>query len=226
MLCFCPDYHICTHCEVLTGISLQVALCNAYVRIAKICSIHIWRPGILVKLLYSDKPCPPLIICIKVAVGILGSELIGEGARNDCGMDLSLESGALIRTSVGQKRPSQNIHTSNHKRQRRDESKTLSSPDILEDAEGFCLSTRDPRIESADDMRRLLLSFIDFLGPGNLRDIHVKPEIAIMALSKLSLVFCSYQPTSLSTIVFCQVLSWMHWVCNEVHEICQNFRYA
>ncbi|CAA6663251.1 unnamed protein product [Spirodela intermedia] len=179
---------------------LKVALCNAYVRIAKICSIHIWRPGIL------------------VAVGILGSELIGEGARIDCDMDLSLESGALARTSVGQKRPSQNISTLKHKRQRRDECKTLSSADIHEDAEGICLLTRDPRIDSADDMRRLLLSFIDFLRPGYIRDIHVKPEIAIMALSKLSLVFCSYQPTSLSTIVFCQALSWMRWICNEVKD--------
>ncbi|PQQ14473.1 serine/threonine-protein kinase ATR isoform X1 [Prunus yedoensis var. nudiflora] len=45
---------------------LKVALCNAYMRIAKMCPPHIWRPESLVYVLSCPEPCFSLIDCLQV----------------------------------------------------------------------------------------------------------------------------------------------------------------
>uniref|UniRef100_A0A1D1YBN2 Serine/threonine-protein kinase ATR n=1 Tax=Anthurium amnicola TaxID=1678845 RepID=A0A1D1YBN2_9ARAE len=196
---------------------LKVALCSAYVRIAKICSIHIWKPGILLKLLCAPKPCLPLIVCIKVTIEILGSDFMQEDASSDGSRGQSLEGSEPAGLSVGQKRPPPNIHILKHKRQKT-ENVTFPSADIHVCAESLYLSTCEPNIESANDMRRLLLSFVDFLRPGDLEPVLVRPEIAIMALSMLSLVFCKYPQSSLLRVISCEVLSWIPWLCNQAKD--------
>ncbi|MQL84785.1 hypothetical protein Taro_017301 [Colocasia esculenta] len=195
---------------------LKVALCSAYVRIAKICSIHVWRPGILIKLLCSPTPCLPLVICLKATIDILGFTIIGEDDGSDASRDGSLDGSETAGITVGQKRP-QNIHTLKHKRQKTEDNKCLRKANMHKAAEGLCFLT-ELNIESADDMRRLLLSLVDLLAPGEVRPL-VRPEIAIVALSMLSLVFCNYSSTSLSIILYHQLLSWIPWICNKAGDI-------
>ncbi|XP_078439829.1 ataxia telangiectasia-mutated and RAD3-like protein isoform X2 [Wolffia australiana] len=196
---------------------LKVALCNAYARIAKICPVHIWRPSILLKSLCSDDPCPSLVLCIKATVGLLQYEGNTDCASSDCFWDLSTRDEMLGLDSVGQKRPFQESDVTMRKRQRQNKYKG-----IHDDVKGRHLLMQDPQVESARDMQRLLLSFVKTLGPrkGGLHygseTIQVTPETAIMALSKLSLAFCCYRPNSLSGVVFCQVISWIHWIFKQV----------
>ena len=136
-------------------------------------------------------------------VSVLGPRSIGLDSADSCDVHNGI--------SFGQKRPSHDDDHMMHKRLKRDDSK-----DMHDDADGLRILAHDQNIESADDMRRLIISFIDVLRPGCLRGVHVKPEIAIMALSKLSLVFCSYQPTGLSNTVFRLAFSWVHWIYSEV----------
>lgn len=97
----------------------QVAMCSAYIRIAKICPPRIWRPGILVEILSSSKLCMPLINCIRVSIGLLGLDHVGEVAV-DIIEGLPSSANGLDSFVVGEKRPAQDTDNSKSKRQKTD----------------------------------------------------------------------------------------------------------
>ncbi|OVA08868.1 Phosphatidylinositol 3-/4-kinase [Macleaya cordata] len=198
------------------SVELKVAMCSAYIRISKTCPLHIWKPETLVNMLYSPKPCLPLIDCIRVAVGILGSDCIGEGALEDSNICVSTRSGkGTERSRVGEKRTAQSLDTSNNKRPKIEEEILPSNANARSGIELNYKFKREQNKGYVDSMRELLFSFVYLLKPGGVKAANLTPEIALTALSMLCIVFCNYPKTSLSITIFHQVHEWMPWISEQ-----------
>ncbi|KAF8405476.1 hypothetical protein HHK36_010382 [Tetracentron sinense] len=196
---------------------LKVALCSAYIRIAKTCPPHIWRPESLVNMLCSSKSCLPLIDCFRVAVCILGPDRVGDGIINDSSrISLSTSSGKGIESSrVGVKRFAQNLDTSKIKRRKVDGDMLVSDANVRMGHELTPIFSSEGDNEYADYMRASLLSLLGFLKPFGMEANSLKPEISLMALSMLCIVFCNYPQTNLSLCIFGQMRGWMPWICEQ-----------
>nr|XP_019711022.1 serine/threonine-protein kinase ATR isoform X1 [Elaeis guineensis] len=196
---------------------LQVAMCNAYMRIAKICSPRIWRPGVLVNMLCSPKPCFPLIECIRVAIDILGFDASG---ADDDGIYTPLESGEeLGMPKIGKKRSAQNNDNIQCKRPKTVE--TRKSPIVrmhIDGESGASLTCKQDK-EFADELQQSLIWLVGLLRPGISDASPLKPGTAIAALSLLCIVFSAYPNSSLATRIFQLVASWIPWICSQVKEI-------
>ncbi|KAA8530801.1 hypothetical protein F0562_005575 [Nyssa sinensis] len=109
---------------------LKAALSSAYIRIAKSCSPHIWKPESLIYLLYSSKAFSALIDCFRIALFILGSDIIEGGTTSDDCMGLSTSSDHGYKSvRVGEKRPSLDPDTFKTKRQKVDEESNANFQD-------------------------------------------------------------------------------------------------
>lgn len=194
----------------------QVAMCNAYIRIAKICPPHIWRPGILVDVLSSSKLCVPLIDCMRVAIGLLSLDHVGEEAVDSITDPPSSSGEGLDSFAVGEKRPAQNMDNLKSKRQKTEEEKLASN---VYGHFGHTFIHRQDK-EYADYMRGLLVSFVGLLKPGDSKASPLSQETALGAISMLCIVFCNYPRGTLSCSIFQQMNAWIPWICEQV---CINF---
>lgn len=186
---------------------IQVALCSAYVRIAKTCPPHIWKPESLVHLLGFPEPCFPLIDCFQVAVSILGPDHVGGKSANDTSLSLlKVGDKSILNTRIGEKRHFQDAGTSSTKRQKIGQETKDSNADIP-------VQKRD---EFVDNMHSALLSLIEHLKPPSVGPDSLRSEVALTALSMLCFVFSLYPWTNMSHAVFKEMYAWIPWICEQV----------
>lgn len=200
--------------------TLQTALCGAYIRIAKSCGPHIWRPESLISMLYSSKPCFPLIDCFHVAVSILGPDLIGGGRNNAASLGLSTsENIEFVHLRVGEKRPLKDPDAFKRKRLKVDE-EFIDRNTNFEDVNKVKNRTCDGKKEYADYMRTSLLLFVKNLKPPGGKANSLGSDLSLMALSTLCIVFREYPHTNLSLGIFQQLCEWIQWIHKQVGYYC------
>lgn len=191
-------------------------MCSAYIRVAKICAIHIWKPTILLNMILCSKPCLPLINCFQVAIDLLGPNLIGECSLDD---DHRSSFEGVDRIVSGKKRSAQDNNDVQSKRQKVNDNISLHN---LKRNNLFgihaCLSTCERNKDYSYHMREALISFVNLLKPGDIKDTLLKPKVAVTALSTLCIVFCNYPNTDLSHSIFRQIIFWMPWICQQVFK--------
>ncbi|KAJ0746764.1 putative non-specific serine/threonine protein kinase [Helianthus annuus] len=188
---------------------LKAALCGAYVRIAKLCPLHIWKPELLLNILCSPKPYYGLVDCFEVALSILDPYLVGETDNGqDCSYaSLSVTSGCEP-GSIGEKRPLHPPDVLNAKRQKLDNSENFKPT-----------SENYSKMEYAEHVWSSLLSFIEYLEPpGGQANVLEKPETYLTALSMLCIVLCKYPRTKLSHQISRQMLGWIPWICEQAKQ--------
>lgn len=182
-------------------------MCGAYVRIAKLCSFHIWKPESLLNILCFPKPYYGLVECFEVALSILDSYSVEEmDNMQDCSYtSVPITSGCEL-GRVGEKRPLYPQDVLNVKRQKLD---TLDNFNLSSQNEG--------KKEYAERMWSSLLSFIEYLEPpGGKANMLEKREAYLTALSMLCIVLCKYPRMKLSHQISCQMLGWIPWICEQV----------
>ncbi|XP_062019493.1 serine/threonine-protein kinase ATR isoform X1 [Rosa rugosa] len=197
---------------------LKVALCNTYIRIAKICPPHIWRPEILLYVLSCPDPCFSLIDCLHVALSILGPDLVGGRITDNSCQSLSTLSDKSIENSqVGEKRPIEDVDSFNTKRQKVDEK--IINPDSNIQLEWQCAHIVPCETEDyANQMHKSLLSFAECLKSPGVCPNSLRPDLALMALSILCIAFCRYPETNLSLCIFHQMYTWIPWICQQAKQ--------
>lgn len=189
-------------------------MCNAYIRIAKTCPPHIWKPESLIYTLLSSEPCLSLIDCLQVALSILRPDQVGQRTSGNS-MVLSTSSDKRIeKVRVGGKRPIQNQDTYKSKRQKIDEESMTSNAEVHNNLSHIVTYRREE--EYANYMRASILSFVELLKPSVDKDKPLKPEVSLTALSMLCIVFCKYPQTDLSLFVTEQIYAWIPWICEQV----------
>lgn len=169
-------------------------MCTAYKRIAQLCSPSVWKPEVLVKVLYTSNPCYWLIDCICLAIGTFGAESFNKlgGATEDS--DLA---------GVGKKRKTEEREITSSKRQKMTETSFLKHGEQEES-------------KISNPFPRLLFQLVAYLKPDSELHNSMTPENAINALSVLCCAFSSYWNTSLSGSIFEHVVSWIPWICKQV----------
>lgn len=187
-----------------------------YIRIAKSCGPHIWRPDSLISMLYSSKPCFPLIDCFQVAVSILGPDLIEERRNNDVSLGISTsQNDDVAHLRVGEKRPFQDPDALKRKRQKFNEEfidLDTDFQDINKPSSGTCEGSK----EYADYMRTSLLLFVEHLKPPGDNANSLGSDLALTALCSLCIVFCEYQRINQSLGIFQQLCEWIPWIYEQV----------
>ncbi|WCJ39936.1 Serine/threonine-protein kinase ATR [Euphorbia peplus] len=203
-----------------TSEELKVALCNAYVRIARICPPHIWRPESLMHLFSLPEPCSSLIHCLNVTLSVLGPERVGGGiVMNSCNVDIATARDVSVEgLGVGEKRHIQGVDNAKVKRQRVNADSMASNSNILEENKHIDVVT----FEKEDDqyaayMHASLLSFLELLQPSP-KSNSLRPDISLSALSMLSISFCRYPLTNMAHCIFRQMHSWIPWFCEQVKQ--------
>ncbi|KAL5561258.1 hypothetical protein UlMin_031005 [Ulmus minor] len=197
---------------------LKVALCGAYIRIAKSCPPHIWRPELLTQILSTVEPCFPLIDCFQAALSILGPDCVGGKMTNERNLNLlTLADKSVGNFGVGEKRPIQDSHPLKAKRQKIDEETTASDAICQMEQKHADLVNRE-REEYADDMHMSLLSFLEFLKFPAVKPDSFRPDSALTALSMLCIVFSRYPETNMSCRIFQQMYSWLPWICEQAKQ--------
>ncbi|XP_071715523.1 serine/threonine-protein kinase ATR [Rutidosis leptorrhynchoides] len=177
---------------------LKAALCGAYVRIAKVCPPHIWKPESLIYVLCSPKPYYGLIECFRVVLSILDPDLDGE---TTIGVDSSVE------VRVGQKRPVQVLNTLNVKRQMIDGSKKF-----------IPTSQNEGKKEYAEHIGSSLISFIECLKPPGDKANGLEPEICLTPLSMLCIVMCKHNWKQKLHQISRQMLEWIPWISEQANK--------
>nr|XP_043624485.1 serine/threonine-protein kinase ATR [Erigeron canadensis] len=187
---------------------LKTALCGAYVRIAKVCPPHIWKPESLFNTLRSPKPYHGLVECFQVVLSMLDLDFVGEATNGEESLDAS-----LIRTSdyesvrVGEKRSIQLSNVLNVKRQKLD----LSNGSMSNlQSEG--------RNEYTEHAGSTLMSLIESLkAPGGNANL-LEPEISLTALSILCIALCKCPRDKFIRQVSRQMLEWIPWISEQVNQ--------
>ena len=188
-------------------------MCNAYKRIVEFCSPQVWKPEILLKLLYLPKPYSKLTECIQLVVDKSGQSSISVDDSCDRG-SFQEKSEIFDLPKVGQKRIAQNQETICYKRQKM--SGSQSSADSFP-GKLFSSGTRHKLAKDyAYDLQLSLNTCIKSLSPDNHNAYPLEPEIAIQVLSLLCLSFCVNPKTSIFIRIAKQVLSWIPWICKQV----------
>ncbi|CDP14533.1 unnamed protein product [Coffea canephora] len=196
---------------------LKAALCSAYVRIAKSCPPHIWRPENLIYLLRSDKSVFLLIDCFQVAISRLRLDFWGGGLANDCSVSSSGDNeNKNLRTT--EKRPAMDSEYTDSKRQK-----------IVDEREDFitnCKGVHDVanklitagEREYADYMHSLLSLFVEDLAPPFEKASSLNPEVELAALIALCVVFCEYPQLNISLSIFRQFYKWIPWIAEQENK--------
>lgn len=194
---------------------LQVALCTAYIRISRTCPPHIWRPESLINVLCCPEPCILLIDCVQVALSVLGPHCVGE--RTDhTKLVLSTSSDKLIASpKVGEKRRIIDVDNFDIKRQKIDGAIKFSNANFPRDIKITDIISYG-REGYADFMHESLLLFVETLNAPRVKNYTLRPDVALTALSLLSIAFCRYPQTNMSHSIFRQLQSWIPWICEQV----------
>ncbi|KAK8964692.1 Serine/threonine-protein kinase ATR [Platanthera guangdongensis] len=192
---------------------LQVALCSAYVRIAKICPIYIWKPAQLISIICSSKSCLALIECIQMAASVLDPGDVRNDHVSSQGVSFANDTDFDI-AKVGEKRSAQNNHCQN-KRQKIEDVGLFPFVDVhICDGSNLSL-TCDEDTKHVRDLQSSLSKFFGFSSPEISKASLLRPEISVMALSLLCIAFCRYPNTSLAISIFQQLFSWIPWICKQ-----------
>lgn len=192
-------------------------MCGVYIRIAKTCPTHIWRPESLVQTLCISEPCFPLINCFQVAISILGPDRVGGRITNDISLDLSTSSdNSNENWRIGEKRRIHDINILKMKRQKLDEETMLSDANVLLEHKPTHVFNCEREEEYADYMRESLLSFVEHLDCPSVKPGCLRPDVVITALSMLCIAFSRYPHTNISRCIFRQMLAWIPWICELV----------
>lgn len=190
---------------------LQLAVCNAYMRIARMCPVHVWKPRVLIDVLLSSKPCLLVVKCIHVAVDVLGLDnILLEATKSSKESQPLSRAHSIYDSSVGMKRPGECMESSRIKRNK-SATGELSS-DTGYQFPFFISKEKD----YADDMRHLLFSSIDAMRPVNVETSSLEPGTSLRALSLLCLVFCNYTTTKIYSSIFRQMWTWLPWIYKHV----------
>ncbi|XP_042464965.1 serine/threonine-protein kinase ATR-like isoform X2 [Zingiber officinale] len=182
---------------------LQLAMCSAYTRIAKRCHLQIWEPRLLVRMLCSERPCLPLIQCIRAAITILTPSYVLEGEVDTSTSVANLKSSVL--PQISSKRSMEINSTVECKRQK--------TTDFLVDIE--------EKKKFANELKRSICLFLESAKPASLKASTLKPETNITALSLLTLLclsFSAHPHSSLSSTIFHKKFSWIPWICKQAKD--------
>lgn len=196
---------------------MQAALCSAYARIAQVCSPHVWKPELLISVLYHPEPCLPLIECFQVAVSTLGPHLVGGiQGNNKNGALLSNENKSIESTGHGQKRSIQDMDNFKNKRQKLSKEIDVKDASIEVECKYSCIVTCQRVEDYANHMNKSLLSFVQSLNAPAVEPGLLRPDIALSALSVLCIAFSIYPESDLSIRIFKQMLAWLPWIAEQV----------
>ncbi|KAK8624063.1 hypothetical protein V6N13_065420, partial [Hibiscus sabdariffa] len=199
------------------SMELKVALCTAYIRISRTCPPHIWKPESLINLLCCPEPCILLIDCLEVALSVLGPHRV-VGRADHSNLVLSTSSEKLMASpKVGEKRHIIDADNFNVKRQKTDGEIKFSNTNVPGDIK-FTDIVSYEREGYADSMHKSLLLFVETLNAPSLKNDALRPEVALTALSQLSVAFCRYPQTNMSLYIFRQMLSWIPWICEQAKQ--------
>ncbi|KAL5856184.1 hypothetical protein ACOSQ3_006018 [Xanthoceras sorbifolium] len=195
---------------------LKVALCRVYIRIAKTCPPHIWRPESLIHTLCASEPCFPLIDCFQVALFILDPDRVGGRTTNDVSLDLSTSiDNSVENCRVGEKRHIHDVNTSKIKRQKVDEGIVVSGANVPVEHKPTWIFDSERKEEYADYMHASLLSFVELLDPPSVKPGSLRPDVAVTALSMLCIAFSRYPQTNISRCIFRQMHAWIPWIYEQ-----------
>ena len=200
-------------------------MCNAYKRIVEFCSPQVWKPEILLKLLYLPKPYGKLTECIRLVVDKFGQSSISVDDSGDRG-SFQEKSELCDLPKVGKKRIAPNQENICYKRQKMLESQ--SSDDSLTTKLSSAGIRHKLAKDYAYDLQLSLNSCIEFLSPDNHNAYPLEPETAMQVLSLLCLSLYVSPKTRLFVRISKQVLLWIPWICKQVgrnHDraVCNRF---
>ncbi|XP_030522795.1 serine/threonine-protein kinase ATR isoform X2 [Rhodamnia argentea] len=199
---------------------LKVALCNAYVRIAKICPPYIWRPDYLFQMICSPEPCFLLIRCLQVALSILSPDHVGGQITNESCPDLLISSDDSTKFSSigGKRRSSEGRQSFNVKRQKVDHTSEAPASKILSEHKAIHLASCESERGYAYPIHTLIVSLLDLLKSPAIKPGSLEPNVALRALSMLSIAFYRVPKTSLSLSTCRQMISWIPWIFEEAKQ--------
>lgn len=194
----------------------QAALCSAYVRIVKSCAPHIWRLESLFDIICSSKPFYPFTECFQAALSSLVPDLFTEVAKSNSSSDLShLANNKFENLRVGEKRSSQAPEVLKAKRHKKNEVYVECTSDFQDIGKLNYISSERKK-EYSDYLRSSLVLFLERLQPSDDNASSLAPDVALMALSTLCIVFCGYVHTELSRCILVHMRGWISWVCKQV----------
>ncbi|PIA56742.1 hypothetical protein AQUCO_00700831v1 [Aquilegia coerulea] len=201
------------------SVELKVAMCSAYIRIAKTCPLRIWKPERLMTILLTSSQCLALVDCIRVTIGVLGFDRVGESFTDCDSEDVSNPGTKGIESlKVGEKRRALSVDSLINKRHKVGEEVSVFSADAQTRSEFPCIYTIETDKEYVDYVWGSFVLFVGLLNPGTVEANPLKPEIALSALSMLCLAICNYQSNDLSLRIFKQINAWMPWICKRAEE--------
>ncbi|CAO2815672.1 unnamed protein product [Amaranthus hypochondriacus] len=195
---------------------LQVALCNAYVRICRSCPPHVWKPEALLHMICSSSSCSILQDCLEVAIFILGPNRVGGGTITTSSNSATPDNGAY-RVRLECKRKASDIGTSKSKRHK------IYGEEFTSDFDGkrpdeFGQLNIESMEKYASDMCNSFLSAVELLKPLSAGTKPIRDELALATLSMLCVVFCKYPNTNLSVRIFELIYSWIPWICQQAKQ--------
>ncbi|KAM6558479.1 hypothetical protein CsatA_027718 [Cannabis sativa] len=197
---------------------LKVAMCTAYIRIAKTCPPHIWKPESLLYTLSLPEPCFSLIDCLQVALSILGPDRVGGKVTSCRNLDFSLSSDKSAgNTRVGEKRHIHDNEAFQTKRQKLD-GEIIASDDSNQMVQKHAFVVACEREDYAHNMHSSLLSLLKSLKSPAVSASSLKPHLALTALSMLCITFCRYPQTNVALIIFQEMYSWIPWILEQANQ--------
>ncbi|XP_047310870.1 serine/threonine-protein kinase ATR [Impatiens glandulifera] len=198
---------------------LKAALCSAYVRIVKNCSIHVWRPETLLHLLCSPNVCIEIVDCIQAAFPLIFPDIVPKPRNNDGDKHLSISVPNQSRISKSEgKRPLHGTDILKIKRQKihqEDKASNDTFDNVLKSTYRFTLKREE---EYAECMRKSLASLVVFLNPPVDKTNILTPEVSLTALSILGIAFSIYPRANISHDIFQQIYAWVPWMCEQAIE--------
>lgn len=164
-------------------------------------------------MLHFPKPISNLIDCFHVAIYRLAPHFVGEGVANDRSMDSSTSGdGESESLRIGGKRPALELESSCSKRQKvvgEENNISISCRDMNKFA---CVGER----EYAYHVFNSLNQFVEDLVPPVQKINSLNPEVALTALSTLTIAFGEYPHLNLSLCISRQLSHWIHWMSEQV----------
>ncbi|XVF45588.1 hypothetical protein PTKIN_Ptkin02bG0218200 [Pterospermum kingtungense] len=201
------------------SMELKVALCTAYIRISRTCSPHVWAPESLINVLCSPEPCMSLIDCFQVALSCLGPNRVGGGTTDHSNLGLLASSDkSVANPKAGEKRHIIDVDSYKIKRQKIDGEIKFSNTKIPGDIKLTDIVSYKSEEGYADSMFESLLLFVETLNVPGVRHEALRPDVALTALSMLSIAFSRYPQTNMSLCIIQQMLAWIPWICEEAKK--------
>ncbi|PKA50257.1 Serine/threonine-protein kinase ATR [Apostasia shenzhenica] len=173
--------------ETTESTELQMAMCNAYIRIAKICPIHIWKPAMLISMICYPETCLSLIECIRISIKCLDSSC--SSTDHTVSQDISPTAAKELEISkVGEKRSAPNSYQIQVKRQRAENIKRFPCIDAQKCDEFIGSLAYEQNKKHESELQSSICKFLNLSEPDSGEASPLRPETSIMAL-RLALAF-------------------------------------